>query len=128
MKSLATTVAIAVMIAVIIAGLAVAILDTWGPKPRPDHGPKPHAVNVVRLGPDGTDRTSFGDNAKKAIIRGSNKYDFCFGEMQVQRPSMLTTDMPTSHCTVTRGSKKGPWRITTGGWQTCQAVCISIRP
>ena len=126
MKSLATATAIGVMMAVILAGLGVAILDTWGPKPRPDR-PKPHAAKVVRLGPDGSDRTFFGDDVAQAIIPGSQRHDFCVGEMQVQRPSMMTSNMPVSHCTVTRNSNKGPWRITTGGWQSCQAVCLSIR-
>lgn len=127
MKNLATALAIGVMIAVIIAGLALAVVDTWGPKPHHPDRPRPHAIKVERLGPDGTDRTSFGDNLRKAVIPGSNKHAFCFGEMKVQRPSMLTTDMPDSHCTVTRTGNKGPWRITTGGWQACQAVCMSVR-
>ena len=57
---------------------------------------------------------------------GSQRYDFCFGELRVQRPSMMTTDMPTAFCTVTRKGKKGPWRISTGGWQECQAVCVKL--
>jgi hypothetical protein len=39
---------------------------------------------------------------------------------------MMTTDMPSAFCTASRKGKKGPWRISTGGWQECQAVCVKL--
>ena len=83
-------------------------------------------MTVARLGPDGKPGSFFKDDVKNAVLPGSRRYDLCFGELRVQRPSMMTSDMPTAFCTVTRQSKKGPWRISTGGWQECQAVCVRI--
>jgi hypothetical protein len=40
---------------------------------------------------------------------------------------MITTDMPTAYCSVTRRGNTGAWRISTGGWQECQAVCVKFR-
>lgn len=128
MRDWAMGIAAGAVVAVILAGAVVGALDLWGPAA---HGavppPKPRPPAVARIGPDGSDRTFFGDDVRNAIVPGSQKYDLCVGELRVQRPSMMTSDMPDAFCTVTRQSRMGPWRIGTGGWQQCQAVCIKLR-
>jgi hypothetical protein len=125
MNDMAKGTIIGVFIAVILAGFVVAVLDYWPPAKSPDRN-RPAKVTVARLGPDGKPGTFFEDDVKSAIIPGSQRYELCFGELRVQRPSMMTSDMPTAFCTVTRKGKKGPWRISTGGWQECQAVCVKL--
>jgi hypothetical protein len=124
MNDMARGTIIGFMIAVILAGFVVAVLDFR----KSDRGRKepPAKVTVVRLGPGGKPGAFFGDDVKGAVIRGSQRYDVCFGELRVQRPSMMTTNMPSAFCTVTRSGRKGPWRISTGGWQECQAVCVKL--
>ncbi len=124
MNDMAKGTIIGIMVAVILAGFVVAVLDfrksgTWVKEP-------PARVTVVRLGPGGKPGTFFGDGLKAAAIPGSQRYDLCVGELRVQRPPMITTNMPTAFCSVTRKGRKGSWRITTGGWQECQAVCVKI--
>lgn len=116
---------IGVFIAVILAGFVVAVLDYWPPAKSPDRG-RPTKVTVARLGPDGKPDAFFGDDVRNAVVPGSQRFDLCFGELRVQRPPMMTSNMPTSYCTVTRKAGKGPWRISTGGWQQCQAVCVKL--
>lgn len=125
MNDMAKGTIIGVFIAVILAGFAVAALDYW-PRPKSPDRDRPAKVTVVRIGPDGKPGTVFGDNVKNAAVPGSQRYDVCFGELRVQRPPMMTSNMPTSYCTVTRKGNKGPWRISTGGWQECQAVCVKF--
>lgn len=122
MNDMARGTIIGFMIAVILAGFVVAVLD-FRTSGKGNKQP-PAKVKVVRLGPGGKPGTFFGDGIKNAVVPGSQRYDMCFGELRVQRPSMITTDMPTAFCTVTRKGRKGPWRISTGGWQECQAVCV----
>ncbi len=115
---------VGVMVAVVLAGAVVGAVGIWPGKNRPDHA-KP-SVTMVRLGPDGTAKSSFKEDQKDVAIPKSRGYDLCLGELRVQRPSMMTTDMPDAFCTVTRKGNKGPWRISTGGWQQCQAVCVKL--
>ncbi len=115
---------VGVLVAVILAGFVVAILD-FTAKHKPTDGPHPPRITIARIGPDGTDGSFFGDDVKNAAIPRSQRYQFCVGELRVQRPSMMTSDMPDSFCTVTRRAK-GLWRMSTGGWQQCQAVCFRI--
>jgi hypothetical protein len=124
MNDMARGTIIGFMIAVILAGFVVAVLDfrTSGKRNKEP----PAKVAVVRLGPGGKPGAFFGDDVRNAIIPGSQRYDLCLGELRVERPSMMTTDMPTAFCSVTRRAGKGPWRITTGGWQECQAVCVKL--
>jgi hypothetical protein len=125
MNEMSRGIIVGIFVAVVLAGFTVAVLDYW-PKltvPSRDHSAR---VTVAHLGPGGKSSTAFGDGLKNAAIPGSQRYDFCFGEMHVQRPSMMTTDMPDAFCTVTRRGGKGPWRITTGGWQECRAVCVRL--
>jgi len=125
MSDIAKGTAIGALLAVILAGSVVAVLDlTRAHKPGDDRD-RPRIV-VVRIGPDGTDATFFGDEVRDAAIPKSRRYDVCIGELRVQRPPMITSNMPDSFCEVARRGK-GPWRISTGGWQQCQAVCIRIR-
>ncbi len=126
MKGLATGIAAGAIIAVILAGGMVGAIDLWGPKAKPDR-PRPNAAKIVRVGPDGTARTTFGDDVQNVIVPKSRGYDLCYGELRVQRPSMMTSGMPDAFCSLTRRSAKGPWRVTTGGWQECQAVCVRLR-
>jgi hypothetical protein len=124
MKDVGAALAVGAMVAVVIAGGVVAGLEVWGgtTKRKP---PQPPAVSVVvHIGPDGTSRTRFGDDVNGATLANSRGFAFCYGDMRVKRPSMMTTDMPDAFCTVSREGRKGPWRISTGGWQTCQAVCF----
>ena len=125
MNDMARGTIIGVFIAVILAGFIVAVLDYW-PLPKGPDRDQPAKATVVRLGPGGKPGGFFGDDVRNAAIPGSQRYDLCFGELRVQRPSMITTDMPTAYCGVTRRSPKGPWRISTGGWQECQAVCVKL--
>lgn len=111
--------------AVILAGFVVAILDFTATHKPPDK-PHPPKIAIARIGPDGTDGTFFGDDIENTAIPDSRRYDICVGELRVQRPSMMTSGMPDSFCTVTRRGR-GPWHISTGGWQECQAVCFRIR-
>jgi hypothetical protein len=115
------------MVAVILAGFVVAVLDfrASGNGDKADKKP-PAKVTVARLGPGGKPDAFFGDDLRNVVIPGSRGYDFCFGELRVQRPSMMTTNMPAAYCSVSRHSPKGPWRISTGGWQECQAVCVKF--
>ena len=124
MSDMAKGTIIGVLVAVILAGFVVAILD-FTAKHKPSDEPRPPKIAVARLGPDGTDSSFFGDDVKNAAIPRSQRFDFCVGELRVQRPSMITSDMPNSFCTVTRRTK-GLWRMSTGGWQQCQAVCFRI--
>jgi hypothetical protein len=126
MKGLATGIAAGAIIAVILAGAVVGALDLWGAKATPEP-PEADVAEVVRLGPDGTSRTTFGDDVQDVIVPRSRTYDFCYGELRVKRPSMMTTGMPDAFCSLARQSAKGPWRVTTGGWQDCQAVCVRFR-
>jgi hypothetical protein len=126
MKGLATGIAAGAIIAVILAGAVVGALDLWGAKAKPET-PKADVAEVVRLGPDGTPRTTFGDDVHDAIVPRSRAYDFCYGDLRVKRPSMMTTGMPDAFCSLERQSAEGPWRVTTGGWQDCQAVCVRFR-
>lgn len=123
MSDMAKGTIIGVMVAVVLAGFLVAILDFTGRK-KPPKEPQPAKIVVAHLGPDGTDRTFFGDDVRNAAIPRSQRYDLCVGELRVQRPSMMTTSMPDAFCKVTRQGKGGLWRVTTGGWQQCQAVCV----
>jgi len=126
MKDLATGLAVGAMVAVVLAGGGVGALDLWAPgKPPP---PSSSAAAFARIGPDGTAHTFFGDDLRNEMVPRSRAFDLCVGEMRLKRPSMLTTGMPDAFCTVTRSGKKGPWRISTGGWQECQAVCARLRP
>ena len=127
MNDITRATVIGIMIAVVLAGFAVAVLDYWpglggGVREKPA-APK---VSIARLGPGGKPGAFFGDGLKNAVIPRSQRYDFCYGEMRVQRPAMLTTDMPTAFCAVSRQGRKGPWRISTGGWQECVAVCVRL--
>lgn len=127
MSDMAKGTVIGVLVAVVLAGFIVAALELWPPgrAKGPDRD-RPGNVTVVRLGPDGKPGSSFEDDVKNAILPDSQRYDFCFGELRVERPSMITTDMPAAYCSVTRRGKKGPWRVSTGGWQQCQAVCVRL--
>lgn len=122
MNDMAKGTIIGFMIAVILAGFAVAVLDFTASS----KGSKqpPAKVTVARIGPGGKPGAFYGDNVNRAVIPGSQRYDVCLGEIRVQRPSTITSDMPTAFCTVTRNGRKGPWHISTGGWQQCQAVCV----
>jgi len=115
---------IGVLIAVILAGFVVAMLD-FTARHKPSDEPRPPGNAIARIGPDGTDASFFGDDVRNAPIPRSRPYDICIGELRVQRPPMMTSDMPDSYCTVTRRAK-GLWRMSTGGWQQCQAVCFRI--
>jgi hypothetical protein len=125
MNDMAKGTIVGVLVAVILAGFVVAVLDfsSSGKDPGREH---PARMTVTRLGPDGKPGSFFKDGVRDAILPKSQRYDLCFGELRVQRPSMITTDMPTAFCTVTRHGKKGPWRVSTGGWMECQAVCVRI--
>ena len=123
MKDVGAALAVGAMVAVVIAGGLVASLEVWGSGKNKPRQPEPVST-VVRIGPDGTSRTSFGENVRGAVLANSRRFAFCYGDMRVQRPSMMTTNMPDSFCTVSRQGRKGPWRISTGGWQQCQAVCF----
>jgi hypothetical protein len=121
MKEVAAGLAIGAMVAMVIAGGVVASLEVWGHdkgKSRPTHPP---VSTVVRIGPDGTARTTFGDDVRNAILRDSQRFAFCYGDMRVGRPSMMTTDMPDAFCTVSRQGNRGQWQFT-GGWQ--QPGCL----
>lgn len=125
MKDVGAALAVAAMVAVVIAGGVVASLEVWGGTDTRKRPPKPPpAAVVVRMGPDGTARTSFGDDVRAATLPNSRRFAFCTADMRVERPPTITTDMPDAFCTVTREGRKGPWRISTGGWQQCQAVCF----
>lgn len=124
MKEVAAGLAVGAMVAVVIAGGVVASLEVWGHDKGKSHPKDPPVSTVVRIGPDGTSRTTFGDDVRNAILRDSQRFAFCYGDMRVGRPSMMTTDMPEAFCTVSRQGNRGPWRISTGGWQQCQAVCF----
>lgn len=125
MKDVGAALAVGAMVAVVIAGGVVAGLEVWGSSSKRKPPPRPEATSlVVRMGPDGTSRTTFGDNVRGATLANSHRFAFCYGDMRVTRPSMITTDMPDAFCTVSREGRSGPWRISTGGWQTCQAVCF----
>lgn len=122
MNDMARGTIIGFVIAVILAGFVVAVLDI---RTSPKDGKAPPVnVTVARLGPGGKPGAFFGDNVNRAVIRGSRHYDLCFGELRVERPPTITTNMPTAYCSVTRKGRNGPWRISTGGWQQCQAVCV----
>ena len=125
MSDMAKGTIIGVLVAVILAGFVVAVLDFRSSVKGPDRERPPKAT-ITRLGPDGKPGSFFKDDVKNAILPNSQRYDLCFGELRVERPSMMTTDMPAAFCTVTRRSKKGPWRVSTGGWMECQAVCLRI--
>lgn len=116
---------VGVLVAVILAGFVVAVIDVTRKPELPGEGGGRSKVAVARIGPDGTDATFFGDDVKDAEIPNSRRYDLCIGELRVQRPPMMTSDMPDSFCSVTRNGD-GPWRISTGGWQQCQAVCLRV--
>ncbi len=126
MRNWAVGLAGGVIVAVILAGGVVGALELWGPGKRPP--PPPPPPGFARLGPDGTAQTAFGDDVRDVVIPGSQPFDVCYGEMTVQRPSMMTTDMPEAYCAVSRPEVRGPWRMSTGGWQSCQAVCVRLRP
>jgi len=127
MNDMARGTIVGVLVAVALAGGAVAALEytSAGKGGRADRD-RPGKVTVVRIGPDNQRDSTFGDNVTNAVLRNSQRYDLCYADLRVQRPSMITTDMPTAFCDVTRKGKKGPWRISTGGWQTCQAVCVKF--
>ena len=86
MKEVAAGLAIGAMVAMVIAGGVVASLEVWGHdkgKSRPKHPP---VSTVVRIGPDGTARTTFGDDVRNAILRDSQRF--------------ACTIMPAPTCTV----------------------------
>lgn len=125
MKDVGAALAVGAMVAVVIAGGVVAGLEVWGGTGKQSPRPKaPPSSLVVHIGPDGTARTTFGDNVRGATLANSRRFAFCYGDMLVQRPPTITTDMPDAFCTVSREGRRGPWRISTGGWQQCQAVCF----
>ncbi len=124
MKDVAAALAAGTMVAVVIAGGVVAAFEVWGPQ-QGSLPPQPAvaASAGVHIGPDGTADTTFGDNVRGAVLANSDRFSFCYGDMLVHRPSRITTDMPDAFCTVSREGMDGPWLISTGGWQQCQAVC-----
>ena len=124
MRDVGAALAVGAMVAVVLAGGVVAGLEVWGKPKAKAPPPRPALSSVARIGPDGTARTRFGDDVRGAVLLNSQSYHFCYGDMRVTRPSMMTTDMPDAFCTVSRDGRKGPWRISTGGWQECQAVCF----
>ena len=128
MSKVGAAVAAGAMVAVVIAGGVVAGFEVWGAKAK--HRPDPPALAslVVHIGPDGTSDTTFGDDVRGAVLPDSARFSFCYGDMLVRRPSMITTNMPDAFCTVSREGRSGPWRISTGGWQECQAVCFAPAP
>ena len=125
MRNVGAALALGAMVAIVLAGGVVAGLEVWGAKAKhkPPQRPEPASL-VVRIGPDGTARTRFGDDVRGAVLANSRRFAFCYGDMLVRRPSMITTNMPDAFCTVSREGRTGPWRISTGGWQECQAVCF----
>jgi len=124
MNDMARGTIIGFVIAVILAGFVVAVLDVR--TSRKGGGEPPVDVKIARLGPGGKPGAFFGDNVNRAVIPGSRGYDLCFAELRVQRPPVFLTDMPTAYCSVTRKGRNGPWRISTGGWQECRAVCVRL--
>lgn len=127
MNDMARGTIIGVLVAVALAGGAVAALE-YTSAGKGGHAGRDQSgkVTVVRIGPDNKRGSTFGDNVRNVVLRNSQRYDLCYADLRVKRPSMITTDMPTAFCDVTRKGKKGPWRISTGGWQTCQAVCVKF--
>ena len=52
-------------------------------------------VSVTAIGPDGSADKLYGENLDKVEVPGSEAYQLCLvTEMKVQRPSMMTCDMP----------------------------------
>jgi hypothetical protein len=127
MNDMARGAIVGVLVAVVLAGGVVAVLDfTSAGKGRHPDRERPAKVKVVHIGPNDEPGSSFGDDVRNAVLRNSQRYDLCYADLRVQRPSVMTTQMPTAFCEVTRKGSKGPWRISTGGWQTCQAVCVKF--
>jgi len=83
-------------------------------------------VSVTAIGPDGSADKLYGENLDKVEVPGSETYPLCLvTEMKVQRPSMMTSDMPDSYCRLTPGGG-GKWLLSTGGWQECGVSCFRL--
>ena len=83
-------------------------------------------VSLTAIGPDGSPDKLYGENLDKVEVPGSEAYQLCLvTEMKVQRPSMMTSDMPDSFCRLSPG-EGGKWLLSTGGWQECGVSCFRL--
>ncbi|KAB2864403.1 MAG: hypothetical protein F9K43_17965 [Bauldia sp.] len=124
MGDIAKGVVIGVVVAILMLGLLLESEGLLFPNRQPA-AMAPATAAMVRLGPDGPGDSVFGEDLTDAVVPASEGYDLCLGELRVLRPSMMTSSMPDSFCTVRRGDD-GKWLVSTGGWQSCTVTCVKL--
>ncbi len=126
MKDWATGLAVGALIAVILAGGgAVGALELGTPSRR--RPPKPHAPAFARIGPTARIEPTTATTSARHQPAAT---DMAFiGVHRVQRPSMMTTDMPERllHGDTRKRQRRARGASRLGGWQECQAVLRQAR-